>query len=214
MLCLLSLLLSFSEHLSSVLPEGANKWKRVYLATYPKSGNHWLRALIEEATHIATSSVYCDQDTPIHLPKPFPWGGYCPKNGYNGTCRYPRPGEIVVIKTHFPMIGYHDFDPVKPTKTIRVIRHPVDSFYSLFIQEPPQGKVPQDTMQSFLSGWKQFQHYWDKQPDVYSITYEDLYKTPAPILKKVLKAIGYSVTDAFATSISFMKKIFKPSSKI
>ena len=30
----------------------ANDWKRVYLASFPRSGNHWTRFLIEEATGI------------------------------------------------------------------------------------------------------------------------------------------------------------------
>lgn len=48
---------------------------RVYLASYPRSGNHWLRYLIEEAKGIATSSVYQDPDPP-HLDQVFPWGTF------------------------------------------------------------------------------------------------------------------------------------------
>src|SRR5690348_10906431 len=93
------------------LPSKEDWSKRVYLATYPRSGNHWVRYLIEEITHIATSSVYCDGDADkSHLGKPFPWGGYCPKYGYEGKCRYPTPDDIVVVKTHFPAVPAQEFD--------------------------------------------------------------------------------------------------------
>ena len=54
----------------------ADNWKRAYLVTFPRSGNHWMRYLIEEATQIATGSVYQDMDRPVHLERIFPWGGY------------------------------------------------------------------------------------------------------------------------------------------
>src|SRR5690349_14416639 len=82
----------------------ASEWKRVYLATYPKSGNHWMRFLIEEVTGVATGSVYCDQNQPAHMPAPFAWGGYSTPHGYTGKRRYPTKRDIVVIKTHFPVI--------------------------------------------------------------------------------------------------------------
>src|SRR4051812_11514770 len=79
----------------------SEQWTRVYLATYPRSGNHWIRYLVEEASHIATSSVYRDPD-PLHLKRIFPWGGYCCHHGYEGQCRYPTKKDCVLVKTHFP----------------------------------------------------------------------------------------------------------------
>src|SRR5262249_43452350 len=128
-------------------------WKRVYLATYPRSGNHWMRFLIEEATHIATSSVYCDPDPP-HLADPFPWGGYCVDNGYRGNCRYPQRTDIVFIKTHFPLFAAHRFDKKPSIKTLRLVRHPVDSIYSFYVYihggNPPQKIIPSEKVQAFM----------------------------------------------------------------
>src|SRR5437868_3632292 len=77
------------------------EWNVVYLASFPRSGNHWVRFLVEEATHIATSSVYRDQDFP-HLKNIFPWGGYSTDQGYDGHCRYPTNDDPVLLKTHYP----------------------------------------------------------------------------------------------------------------
>src|SRR5947209_1600022 len=103
--------------------EVARNWtSRVYLATYPRSGNHWMRYLIEEATGIATGSTNCDGDPP-HLPDPFPWGGYAADHGYEGHCRYPQYGETVVIKTHSPAFDPLPFDHLPYYRTVRVVRH-------------------------------------------------------------------------------------------
>src|SRR6185437_16726911 len=81
----------------------ADEWNRVYLASFPRSGNHWVRFLVEEATHITTSSVYRDPNFP-HLPTVFPWGGYVVDQGYKGNCRFPTTNDPILIKTHYPFL--------------------------------------------------------------------------------------------------------------
>lgn len=182
--------------------EVANAWdRRVYLATYPRSGNHWMRYLIEEATGIATASVYIDPDPP-HLPDVFPWGGYCMEHGYEGNRRYPEAGEIAVVKTHYPSFIHSRFDELPYEKTIRIIRHPVDSFYSLYrweqdyFQQPLEELVPQRTLSKYIQMWRRFQEYWDRAPNVLTIRYEDLYEKPLEYLTLVLEAMGYQVSAA------------------
>ncbi|MDB6080972.1 MAG: hypothetical protein JWO53_244, partial [Chlamydiia bacterium] len=146
--------------------------------------------LIEEATRIATGSVYCDKDQPVHLPTPFPWG-YTPNRGYAGNCAYPARGTIVVLKTHFPVLPLSPFDTLPYTKVIRIVRHPVDSFYSHYLKGSSLSKIPRETLQEFVSSWGNFQAYWNKKPNVVTIRYEDLYNFPRETLKQVLEAIGY-----------------------
>lgn len=121
----------------------ADEWQRVYMATYPRSGNHWLRNLIEEATHIATSSVYIDSDGGAndvkHLDTPFPWGGYAAPKGCIGHCRYADKNDIVVIKTHYPSFSAVPFDLQPSLKTIRIVRHPIDSICSFFLLGKKKG---------------------------------------------------------------------------
>lgn len=179
----------------------SKEWKRAYFASYPRSGNHWLRFLIEEASHIATGSVYCDQD-PRHMSKIFPWGGYCCDHGYNGNCHYPTKDDLVFIKTHFPGQGKNKitkFDELPYQVTIRVVRHPVDSFYSYYVKRKRnnvlQEKVPTELVEKFVKDWFNFQTYWNKKKNVITFRYEDILENPFVELKKILKALQYDVTD-------------------
>ena len=166
--------------------------KRVYLASYPRSGNHWLRYLIEEATGVATSSVYLDPD-PLHQDRIFPWGGYCVANGYEGTCRYPMPGEIFVVKTHFPILA-SQFD--KPYfKAIRIIRNPIESFWSFYLYSTKRtGFMPRGLLREYIKTWAVFQKYWDSADNVLTVRYEDLCEDLPFHFKAILKYIGYSLS--------------------
>jgi hypothetical protein len=180
----------------------AKAWPhRVYLATYPRSGNHWMRYLIEEATGIATSSVYRDPD-PMHLDQIFPWGGYCCAGGYEGHSRYPVEGEPVVVKTHFPVLPMQLFDNLPSDCVLRIVRHPVDSIYSWYVyrqlsyNRPVEHYIPRDTLLEGIHAWQLFQSYWDQQQKVITIYYEDMYQNPVDALSSALDAIGYAYTEA------------------
>jgi len=177
------------------------EWHRVYLATYPRSGNHWFRYLIEEATHIATSSVYCDND-PQHMRKPFPWGGYCCDHGYEGNCRYPKKNEFVLVKTHFPAqeTKITQYDQLSYHMSIRVVRHPVDSFYSRYVRKYAaeaqiETTVPTARVKEFIESWRRFQMYWNQKKNVITIRYEDALDNPAVELRRMCEALNYDVSD-------------------
>ncbi|HEY2810844.1 MAG TPA: sulfotransferase domain-containing protein [Rhabdochlamydiaceae bacterium] len=190
---LLSLVFFFSSPMLMAM-----EWQRAYLATFPRSGNHWMRYLIEEATHIATSSVYCDPDKP-HLDKLFPWKGYCADHGYEGRCRYPEPEEVVVVKTHYPHLQPFEGDLLPFTKAIHIVRHPVDCLYSLYLHsqngKPSTPVMPKQTLMGFIHSMKNFEEYWTQKENVMTIRYEDLFDRPFPILKAVLQFIGYEASD-------------------
>lgn len=183
----------------------AEEWPRVYLATYPRSGNHWMRYLIEEATHIATSSVYKDPregTNIIHLSKTFPWGGFCANHGYQHDCRYPLPGESVVIKTHSPALRSYRFDHQPYTKAITIVRHPIDSIYSWHLYrhafvwcKPAPSRIPTNALVKYIYLWKKFHRYWSQFPNTILIRYEDLCDKPADFLKMVLNEIGYAFSE-------------------
>lgn len=173
---------------------------RVYLATFPRSGNHWMRYLIEETTHKATSSSYIDPDPP-HLEDIFPWGAYCCEKGYDGNKTYPTNGEIAVVKTHFPTMHISHFDSLPYKKALRIIRHPIDSFYSLYVWEqryhnqPIEEYVPTQRIKGFIRNWIRFQEYWDRQDNTLTIRYEDMLDHPEEYLSKSLDFIGYKVNQ-------------------
>lgn len=177
----------------------AKEWKRAYLASYPQSGNHWARYLIEEATHIATSSVYRDPEPPKHMKHVFPWGGYCSDHGYQGDCRYPTKDDIVLVKTHYPYphkLTKYDRRPYKVT--IFIVRHPIDSFGSRY-EKLPKGprldKIPTQRVKDLIESWHIFVDFWSKQKHVLTIRYEDMLEDPATALRKMLIALDYEFTE-------------------
>lgn len=178
-------------------------WQRVYLATFPRSGNHWARFLIEEVTHIATGSVFCDNDSieypflPSHQPALFPWGGYTTPQGYYHNCRLPTQNDIVVIKTHFPAV-LTELDGRSYRKVIRIVRHPIDSFYSNAVYSYPHLKIesiPRADLIHYIRLWKNFQNYWNRQDNVYTVFYENLLTHPKEELQNILNQIGYEYSE-------------------
>jgi hypothetical protein len=158
-----------------------------------------MRFLIEEATRIATSSVYRDPDKP-HLPKPFPWKGYCPDRGYARNCRYPKEGEIVVVKTHYPHLVAEPGDKLPYVRVLHLVRHPVDALYSLYLHsqngKPSSPTMPHQTLMGFSHSLRQFDAYWANSENMLTVRYEDLLADPFTVLKQCIAFIGYSVTDA------------------
>lgn len=171
---------------------------RVYLASFPHSGNHWCRYLVESASCIATGAVYIDRNPP-HMKKVFPWGGYCAKNGYEGNCRYPSQDELVLIKTHFPSDEIiTEFDQLPYKKAIVLVRHPIDAFYSRYLSlkiKDHKDKVPFDIVEGFIRDFKRFLKYWDKQKNVTFIRYEDMMENPKAELIKICNILNYHLTD-------------------
>ena len=167
---------------------------RVYLATYPRSGNHWMRYLIEEATHVATGSVYAECGK-----RPFSWGAYAFKGGYEGHCTFPQSGDTFVVKTHYPVDDdKRRFDALPYKMTLRIVRQPVPSIYSyyLFVTKEPKDIVPHEWVVKAVESWKHFQLYWNTKPNVVTLLYENLFDHPEEELKTALLAVGLKVTDA------------------
>jgi len=182
--------------LASCASAGIPQWERVYLVSFPRSGNHWVRFLVEEASHIVTSSVYKDRDYP-HLPNIFPWGGYCTDHGYTGNCRYPKASEAVLLKTHYP---YYN-KPLESTKRTKIclIRHPIDALYSFYVYQQKKDDsqdLPSKFLHKMISYWKSFYEFWGAQENVLLIRYEDLYANPAFYLAQIIDVLGYDIQQS------------------
>lgn len=172
----------------------ADEWKTVYLASFPRSGNHWVRFLVEEATHITTSSVYRDREF-HHLKDIFPWGGYCTEHGYENHCRYPTKNDPVLIKTHYPFLPFI-IEPT-PKLAICLIRHPIDTFCSYYAYRGgKEVKIDKVTLIEFIQRWRQFYEFWESQPGVLFIRYEDLHSDTDLYLSYILQHAGFSFNDA------------------
>jgi hypothetical protein len=90
------------------------------------------------------------------------------------------------------------YETLPYSRAVRIIRHPVDTFYSWHVFNS-KNRIPQSITRYklgvYMHFWREFQEYWDRQPNVLTIRYEDLYNAPAAHLKLVLDAIGYQVTQ-------------------
>lgn len=190
LLCIPSFASSIQDHSNS------KPWKRIYFTTFPRSGNHWTRYLIEEASGISTSSIHQDV-IPPHLSQLFPWGGYCPDHGYEGNRRYPKKNDTVLLKTHL----YADQHHKKSIGAIRIVRHPVDCIYSYYVlvskrnHECIQELVPRDFLIYALNRWNDWHNYWDSKPNVTTFRYEDMLEAPFPILKSIMTICNYVHLD-------------------
>lgn len=169
-------------------------WERVYLASYPRSGNHWVRYLVEEVTGVATGSVYGDTAgdheplTVDHDPTTQPWGGCTIIGGYEGTRSQPSEEYPVLVKTHYPVM-YSPRDNPHYLRTIRLVRDPRDAIRSYAGGE----KIPPYRLAILIQEWTQFQQYWNRQHDVITIRYEDLKSNPERELSRIIAALGYPV---------------------
>lgn len=87
------------------------------LASFPRSGNTWVRTLVEKATGYSTSSLYCDK----HLRKTF-------KSECNRQTKF-------LVKTHYPVnFISHTPDPQKHFhrfhRVVHLVRNPFDAIVS------------------------------------------------------------------------------------
>lgn len=193
----------FLASCSQPKPKRDLEWDRVMLASFPRSGNHWTRYLLEEATGVATCSVYYDRYPP-HLKTPFDWGGFCPPNGYEGNRRYPGKGDIVVVKTHHPTYDWmhSPFDYVPFRKIVRLVRNPIDCFYSFYVWQCRHSKkhiepiIPHEFLVRYIAQYRRFQDYYNARKDVVTFTYEALLENPEKILAQITKAMGYKLKPA------------------
>ena len=84
----------------------------VALASFPGSGNTWLRGLLELATNICTGSIYCDRDLRA--------GGFAGEGLYSSS--------TLVVKTHkgsiFVKLRHHLRKELNVSSVVLLIRNP------------------------------------------------------------------------------------------
>jgi hypothetical protein len=172
--------------------------RTVFLATFPRSGNHWARFMIEESTGIATSSVYGELDIVFHNLIISPSGGWFAKGGYDGLKRFPLEEELVVVKTHFPVFRPTRQDPKPYSRAIRIVRHPVETIYSYYLYENKNKiprdsafEIPHDFIVSAIESWRRFQEYWDAKEEVLTLRYEDFFTSQEDCLKSMLNHLRH-----------------------
>lgn len=142
---------------------------RVALASYPRSGNTWVRILIEEATGLASGSLYQEQDGILE-----------------------RSSEGVVIKTH-------SLDSYRYTHAVHLVRNPFDaieSFYSFKKDFWGSTLSWDEHVRIEVAAWRRhFEHWQAVTIPTYRIRYEDVRAAPEKQLQDLLGWIGQDVPE-------------------
>lgn len=179
--------------------------RKVYLATYPRSGNGYLRILLEHLTGQTTSSIYVDA---FHEAARQPWGGWIQGNspgkyGFDYKRTYPK--DYVVIKTHWPVFppSISDEDLSSPNKVVRIVRNPIDCFFSYqMFQGSKAGAFNMSKVKGFIKEYRKFQQHWNNHKgEILTIKYENLLLKPEQTLKKIIDFIDVETIISIQESL-------------
>ncbi|GAA93841.1 uncharacterized protein L969DRAFT_92244 [Mixia osmundae IAM 14324] len=160
---------------------------KTVFASFPRSGNSYLRSLVERSTGYRTASIYCDRP----LQKTF--RAEC--ESYNNT---------FLLKSHYPW--GHDADKGDADmhwqlfdRSVRIIRNPLDTVFSLYnfalthshtgrVEDlAPFGDADRVHLARHLNLWSSHEDYWSRVPiQEHLIRYEDLHDHPLPEVMSLL----------------------------
>jgi len=173
-------------------PECNSSQQVIYLPTVPRSGTHWLRMAVEEASGIATGSIFgfeeCEKT-------------HC-KCGLSEDCervRYPYgSNEPVLVKLHYPTVGPLKVFTPAVQKAILTIRNPFDNYlaWSRVNMVRKLSKTHQGFRRFFGYWTNHFAEWFGKaQRECMQVTmfrFEDLVDHERDILQHINDAAGWS----------------------
>ena len=110
---------------------------RMLMASVPRAGTVWFRALLEAVTGVATGALFPEKDMPFNSEL----NAYVPQCGASNACktvRFPTPADPLVVATHRPFTKdtksptelTSTMDPHNITYLFLPIRNPIESFVS------------------------------------------------------------------------------------
>jgi hypothetical protein len=139
---------------------------RTALASFPRSGNTWLRALIENSTGEKSGSIYHDRIM-------------------------TRKSEGVVIKTH----ALDSYRYTRAIHVIRYPFDAIESYFRWKLEIANQSIEWSDHVFSCINEWKVHSEYWLNQKiPIYRIRYEDLLSDTELEMAKILDWLEYDMT--------------------
>ncbi|GAA6039819.1 hypothetical protein JCM8097_004238 [Rhodosporidiobolus ruineniae] len=168
---------------------------RTIFASYPRSGNSYLRSLIERSTGYQTSSVYCDKGL---------------QETFVGECDHSLN---FFVKSHFPALSgkISKTDPrfqqfyAQYDQAVHVVRNPLDAIISWYhLSHSPRTKEGFQDHENKLDidvfdenyrkpildlaeRWRRHTVYWQQAPILTaSLRYEDLKAQPIPNMMSLL----------------------------
>ncbi|GAA5902436.1 hypothetical protein JCM6882_002753 [Rhodosporidiobolus microsporus] len=165
---------------------------RTGFVSYPRSGNSYLRSLLERATGYQTSSIYCDRGL---------------ERTFLGECDHH---QRFFVKTHYPALPrvikpsdnsyYKQFD-----QAVHVVRNPLDAVVSWYhLSHSPRtkegyqnheakldidifGEKHRASILDLAERWRRHSIYWMQAPILtHTLRYEDLKAQPIPNMMSLL----------------------------
>lgn len=172
------------------------------LVSYPRSGNTFLRSLLESITGVVTcSDTRPDRTLSLALAEKHDLVG-------EGLCRPP------ICKTHWPeRIGCQRY---MAQRAILVVRNPwdvIDSYWNLNLTNTHTEKVTDEIYNQFqdffaelaaneMKVWLDFHNFWfSTSIPLLVIRYEDLILNPRPEMEKILQFYTSSAIDDWKTRL-------------
>jgi len=143
--------------------------RRTAVASYPRSGNTWLRYLVEAATGEPTGTIY--------------------QGSWDGGLGRVKDG--VIIKTHL-------FDSHRYTHAILIVRNPFDAIDSYFQYQRQmwgrEGLSWSGFVPKAVAYWQFHARHWlSARLQKVLVRFEDLRRDPAKELRVVLNWLGYQI---------------------
>jgi len=171
-----------------------------WLASYPKSGNTWLRFML--ANIIAGGPPACSADVSRLIPDIHRRGDL---DGVSGD---------LFVKTHFMRTGKHPMI-ADTARAVHVVRHPRDVLLSALnyrrMEGVIEGLTDEQYARAFIAGsgdplwaklgygsWTAHAASWSQATPwpVLTVRYEDLKADTAGVLRRVLGFVGLDASDA------------------
>eukprot|EP01147_Barroeca_monosierra_P004252 gene4252-6578_t len=220
-----------SRRISKNVPTTVNGVHRIILATVPRTGNGWLRGLLESATGVATESVFKEGVQSIfHERSPEAFGKTC---GWLDNCALVRQSagiDPVIIKTHFPFTSSLDnlgdriadgmADTGPASYIIAPVRNPLDNHDAWQRYQKERAPEIQTYMDlaSFMHAWVIHHEFWyGLNTPMIVYRYEDLLAQPIHLLRNVLQASGlwqyYLLSDVELARVGFEQRLQTHKSK-
>eukprot|EP00730_Choanoeca_flexa_P019106 TRINITY_DN9320_c0_g1_i3.p1 TRINITY_DN9320_c0_g1~~TRINITY_DN9320_c0_g1_i3.p1 ORF type:complete len:365 (+),score=39.33 TRINITY_DN9320_c0_g1_i3:431-1525(+) len=177
---------------------------RLALATIARTGNGWMRGMLEAATGIGTESVFPEAGAKLSITgdtyiKPCGWLGQC------AAVRSPKKDDIHIIKTHFPfttprsdaesLIQNAQADIANLDYLLLAVRNPLDNYdaWVRYVKDNIENwqNQPYLDLKSFVQAWALHHNFWYAQPQPrYIYRYEDLVENPIRVTRLLLELSG------------------------
>ncbi|RNJ45175.1 hypothetical protein B5V01_02610 [Mesorhizobium erdmanii] len=174
----------------------------VWLASYPRSGNTFVRAILKECFDLGTHSLYGEGDgRAFATPELKEAVGYTSTGLTNQALidHANSVGELVIVKTHEL--------PLTSDKTIHIVRDGRSAIVSYFhfMAEVENFPVPLDNIvrgEVYAGSWSEHYLAWADRPDTLMLRYEDLVADPNECAYRLSEFLGKPVLKPFTKSFS------------